>query len=271
MRPLNSKKNLIFWIVGFFAFLWVVVRSGTNPKRLTYPCQQALYPVASSWLIALLALVGGSFILKRYAKFTASGIVVVFIAYFIFVFVDSGLARDMVSSVQNNQQAVQVTLPVWEVANPVSKVFAINNIPKTSGSLNGANSGVPNEYLSDPAIDTLMLMMQNKGVYLHKTTDHTDGIVGSDNVVIIKANLQWDNQCSTNTDRIKGLINQIIKHPDGFTGEILVCDNTQNLGSGINERDNNSDDTNQSIGDVVNTFRAKGYPVYLMNWNTMYS
>lgn len=271
MRPLNSKKNLIFWIVGFFAFLWVVVRSGTNPKRLTYPCQQALYPVASSWLIALLALVGGSYILKRYAKFTASGIVVVFIAYFIFVFVDSGLARDMVSSVQNNQQAVQVTLPVWEVANPVSKVFAINNIPKTSGSLNGANSGVPNEYLSDPAIDTLMLMMQNKGVYLHKTTDHTDGIVGSDNVVIIKANLQWDNQCSTNTDRIKGLINQIIKHPDGFTGEILVCDNTQNLGSGINERDNNSDDTNQSIGDVVNTFRAKGYPVYLMNWNTMYN
>lgn len=86
MRPVKSKKNLIFWIVGFFAFLWVVVRSGTNPKRLTYPCQQALYPVASSWLIALLALVGGSYILKRYAKFTASGIVVVFIAYFIFVF-----------------------------------------------------------------------------------------------------------------------------------------------------------------------------------------
>lgn len=52
MRPVKSKKNLIFWIVGFFAFLWVVVRSGTNPKRLTYPCQQALYPVASSWLIA---------------------------------------------------------------------------------------------------------------------------------------------------------------------------------------------------------------------------
>ena len=222
MRPLNSKKNLIFWIVGFFAFLWVVVRSGTNPKRLTYPCQQALYPVASSWLIALLALVGGSYVLKRYAKFTASGIVVVFIAYFIFVFVDSGLARDMVSSVQHNQQAVQVTLPVWEVANPVSKVFAINNVPKTSGSLNAANATVPNQYLSDPAIDTLMLIMQSKGVYLHKTTDHTDGIVGSDNVVIIKANLQWDNQCSTNTDRIKGLINQIIKHPDGFTGEILV-------------------------------------------------
>ena len=87
MRPVKSKKNLIFWIVGFFAFLWVVVRSGTNPKRLTYPCQQALYPVASSWLIALLALVGGSYILKRYAKYTASGIVVVFIAYFIFVFV----------------------------------------------------------------------------------------------------------------------------------------------------------------------------------------
>ncbi|MFT3752888.1 MAG: DUF362 domain-containing protein [Paludibacter sp.] len=271
MKPLNSKKSLIFWVVGFFAFLWVVLRSGTSPKRLTYPCQQALYPIASSWLIALLALVGGSYALKKYTKITAGGIVVVFIAYFVFVFADSGWAENLLSSAQNNQQAVQVTLPVWEVANPVSKVFALNNIPATSGSLNAANATVPNQSLSDPAIDTLCLMMKKQGLWIHKTAEHPNGIVGSDNVVIIKGNFQWDRQNSTNTDRIKGLINQIINHPSGFTGEILVCDNTQNLGSGINENDNNSDDTNQSIADVVNTFHAKGYPVYLMNWNTMYS
>jgi len=30
-----------YWIAGFAAFLWILLRSGTNPKRLTYPCQRA--------------------------------------------------------------------------------------------------------------------------------------------------------------------------------------------------------------------------------------
>lgn len=261
-----------FWISGFFAFLWVLLRSGMNPKRLTYPCQQALYPLASSWVIALLAFTGSSYLLMKYLRFSLIAITVIFSVFFLFVATENNMANEIGAYFQNSTQATsqQMTLPVWEVPNPVSKVFVMNNIPPTSGSLNGANASVPQSYLNDPAIDTLLLIMQRQGIYLHKSAEHANGIVGADNVVIIKANLQWDSQCSTNTDRIKGLINQIVNHPAGFTGEIIVCDNTQNLGSGINERDNNSDDTNQSLIDVVNTFKGKGYPVYLLNWNTMY-
>lgn len=43
------------WIVGFFAFLWVLLKTGTNPKRLSYPCQQAAMPVATNWLLAMIA------------------------------------------------------------------------------------------------------------------------------------------------------------------------------------------------------------------------
>ena len=102
---------------------------------------------------------------------------------------------------------------------------------------------------------------------MHKTSTHPAGIVGADNIVIIKGNFQWTSRNTTSTDRIKGLIWQILQHPDGFSGEILVCDNTQEIGTGINQDDNNSEDPNQSILDVVNTFNAKGHPVYYLDWN----
>ena len=84
--------------------------------------------------------------------------------------------------------------------------------------------------------------------------------------MIIKGNFQWKFRNTTSTDRIKGVIWQILQHPDGFTGEILVCDNTQEIGTGINQSDNNSEDPDQSIVDVVNTFHSKGYPVYYRDW-----
>ena len=132
-------------------------------------------------------------------------------------------------------------LPTWEVNNPISKVFVMDEIPPTAGSLAAGNSTVPNEYLVDPAIDTLLLLMETQDIYFRKTAVHPSGIVGSNDVVIIKASFQWDFRNTTSTDRIKGLIWQILQHPDGFTGEILVGDNTQWASTG--EDDNNSEDT----------------------------
>ncbi len=155
-------------------------------------------------------------------------------------------------------------LPTWEVNDPVSKVFVMDEIPPTAGSLAAGDPTVPNEYLVDPAIDTLLLIMETQGTYLHKTSSRPFGLVGSDDVVIIKGSFQWDFRNTTSTDRIKGLIWQILQHPDGFTGEILVGDNTQWAQTG--EDDNNSEDTEQCILDVINTFYSKGYPVYLFEW-----
>jgi hypothetical protein len=113
----------------------------------------------------------------------------------------------------------------------------------------------------------MLLMMEKSDVYLHQTAEHPSGVVGSDNVVVIKGNFQWTTRNTTSTDRIKGVIWRIVNHPDGFSGEILVCDNVQEIGTGINQQDNNSEDTAQSIPDVVNTFSAKGYPVFYLDWS----
>jgi hypothetical protein len=245
------------WVVGFLAFVWVALRSGTNPKRLTYPCQRAAMPLAANWVLAVLAFFGGSLLLRKYAKLCGGAILVLGIIWF------SGGVPQFTRS----EPKPIGSLPAWEVIDPVSVVFVMDSLPPTTGSLAAGDASVPDEYLSDPAIDTLLSMMQEKGIYLHRTAQHPLGFVGSDDVVIIKGNFQWTGRNTTSTDRIKGLVWQTLNHPDGFSGEILVCDNVQDIGTGINQQDNNSEDTAQSVPDVVNTFYAKGYPVYYLDWS----
>ncbi|MBN1182974.1 MAG: DUF362 domain-containing protein [Bacteroidales bacterium] len=250
-----KKYGLIFWISGFLAFVWVVLRSGLNPKRLTYPCQQVAFPLASAWVIAVLSLWGGFIITKHIRKVSTISLLILIAGIFM---VSSS------TSLRPNAE-VDVNLPAWQVSNPVSEVFVMNNIPNTVGSLAAGDASVPNTSFVDPAMDTLFQIMDAEGHYFYNTSSHPNGIVESDDIVVIKGNFQWDSRLGTHTDRIKGLIWKILNHPDGFSGEILVCDNTQEY-SVIDDNKNNSEDTEQSIIDVVNTFNAKGYPVYLMNW-----
>lgn len=204
--------------------------------------------------------VSGSKILNQYRKYSIGAIITLGIFSLIFY----------LSQFINAKIIPFGSLPTWEVGDPISTVFVMDSIPPTAGSLAAGDSTVPNAYLVDPAIDTLLLIMETKDIFLHQTVSHPSGIVGSDNIVIIKGNFQWTSRNTTSTDRIKGVIWQILQHPDGFTGEIIICDNTQNFGTGINHNDNNSEDPEQSIVDVVNTFVAKGYPVSYRDWKNVW-
>jgi len=225
-----------------------------------YPCQRAAMPLAVNWVLAIFAFFAGSLFLKRFTRISAALIIIIGGIWFI-----GSVAEPSGSSTTEIE-----SLPVWEVDDPISEVFVMDSIPQTSGSLAPGNETVPDEYLCDPAIDTLFEIMSRRGVYIHNTDYRPDGIVGSDDIVIIKGNYQWAGRNVTNTDRVKGLIWQILNHPYGFTGEIIVCDNTQDVGTGINDDDNNSDDREQSLPDVVNTFYAKGYPVYYLCWANLW-
>ncbi len=261
------RKNLAFWIFGFVAFVWVIIRTGVNPKRLTYPCQQAALPLASSWFIAILGIIGGIVMFKRFTKVFFILIIVSSISFVYFKYFNINMNKTLGD------------LPVWESSNTVvSEVYVYDNVIQSKGSLSAGNEFVDDSYLSDPGIDSLIQIMNTKGLYLHKNSIRPNGLVGSEDIVIIKGNFQWRNRMSTNTDRVKGVIWQLLSHPDAFSGEILVCDNTQSqiwestssdYFGGFNDRSNNSDDLEQSIVDVVNTFKAKGYPVDYYVWDSL--
>ncbi|MBN2486832.1 MAG: DUF362 domain-containing protein [Bacteroidales bacterium] len=262
-KILKNKGSILFWATGFLAFLWVVVRSGTNPKRLAYPCQKAAYPLAASWLIALVGISTSTIILKKVLKFSVPVIIIFISSWF------------LISASQSKKTVIADSYPVWVSESPVSSVFVYDNVPATSGSLNAANASVPDKNLSDPGIDSLIKIMNVRNTPFFKTAQATNGIVGKNDVVIIKANFQWRNRMSTNTDRIKGVVWKILNHPEGFDGEILVCDNgsgqvqNESYFCGFSEHANNSDDTQQSVLDVTNTFKAKGYPVDYFEWDEL--
>lgn len=255
-RKFWNKKFLFFFFLGFLSFFWVLLRSGINPKRLTYPCQRAAFPMASSWLLFILSLLGGVCISRRILKYSKITFIIIFCSL---VLISS-------SKIDNSKITDDFDLPVWVSGNTKSKIFVLDNMPPTSGSLAAGNSSVPDEYLVDPAMDSLCLIMASQGLYLYNTPSTPNGIVEKDDIVVIKGNFQWDGRVTTNTDRIKGLIWRILNHPEGFEGEILVCDNTQDFGN-IDQNTNNSEDESQSIIDVVSTFNSKGYPVHIVHWN----
>ncbi len=265
MKDKIKHKKLSYWwysATGLFALIWILLRSGTNPKRLAYPCQQAAIPIALNWLLSAVALAGASLLIRRLAKYAFPAMIFAGVVLFIFSSPDYPGANTRLND------SYIVPLPVWEVPNPISKVFIMDSVPPTSGSLAAGDSTVPDSHLPDPGIDTLLMMMDTKGISFYRTLSTPNGIVGADNVIIIKGNFQWTSRNTTSTDRIKGIIWRILNHPDGFTGEIMVCDNTQEIGTGINQQDNNSEDIDQSIIDVVNTFYAKHYPVSCLDWRT---
>jgi len=99
------------------------------------------------------------------------------------------------------------------------------------------------------------------------TLSGPDGIVAAGDVVIIKINYQWDERGGTNTDLLRGLIRVLVDHPDGFSGEIVVCENAQfNSTSGFDRAFNNAQDTSLSPHAVVAYFQGLGYPVSQYDW-----
>jgi len=85
-------------------------------------------------------------------------------------------------------------------------------------------------------LDTLLSLMADCGLKFYRTGEDAnlggkDGLIDKSDVVLIKVNAQWKYRGCTNSDVIKGLIQRILEHPDGFDGEIILFENGQGGGS----------------------------------------
>ncbi len=120
----------------------------------------------------------------------------------------------------------------------------------------------------DDGVERLIGLMNAHGLPFYARED-VAGIIGKDDVVIIKVNSQWDERGGTNTDLVKALVEAIVNHPDGFTGEVVIADNGQaqygstGRGGSLSYARNNAQDPAQSMQDVADSFSQYRVSTYL--------
>jgi hypothetical protein len=267
------------WIIGFGSLLWLIIRSGANQRRLAYPCQRAALIGSLGFIVSLvsglLSVFGTAWLylrLRRGGRFVNLFFIIPVI-FLSSIFI-SGDTRP-------KQVQASLSLSGWTSPSAISNVFVVQNIPEPKCSLDGGSlpstspCNNPDYALRDIAVDTIVNEMEQRGDYFYKTTSHTTGIIGSNDIVVIKINNQWGlngtgdglGRLTTNTDLLKGLIYRILQHPSGFTGEVVVAENVQDSGATWDTTPANSQDRNQSYQDVVNAFSNLGYPVSISDWN----
>ena len=113
--------------------------------------------------------------------------------------------------------------------NPINPLFWIKNIPNQP--FYGGGGG--NYHVG---VDRLLQLMGDKGLKFYRSAQETAlsgplGMIKPNDVVLIKVNAQWKYRGCTNSDLIRGLIQRILDHPDGFNGEVVIFENGQGRGS----------------------------------------
>jgi uncharacterized protein (DUF362 family) len=107
-----------------------------------------------------------------------------------------------------------------------SMLFHVSQVPEDAFTTGNHHAGV----------DTMLKLMGQNGLKFYRTgisgtENGTNGLIAADDVVLIKVNAQWKYRGCTNSDLIRGLIQRVLEHPDGFAGEVVILDNGQGYGS----------------------------------------
>jgi len=243
--------------MGFIAalsLLWIILKTGTKPSRIVYPCQRAAVANVNIFLLGLFApflslampSVKSPHVLNHRLTKTILLVGLLLLAFGPLTYTGNYPATE------NNDVPVELNLEPRSAATSVgsSNVFLIKDASGTNGNM-------------DAAILTLVGLMQNHGLSFFKTSAQPNGLIAKDDVVLIKVNAVGPERAGTNTDLVKSLIKKIVNHPEGFNGEIVVADNGQGTG-GLDLAESNAYDHSQSIQDVVNMFGS--FKVSAWSW-----
>jgi len=103
--------------------------------------------------------------------------------------------------------------------------------------------GIPDHPFYDPGqpnyhvgLDSLLHLMADNGLMFYRSSGGhplagPTGLIAPSDVVVLKVNAQWKYRGCTNSDLIRGLIQRILDHPDGFNGEVVIVENGQGRGN----------------------------------------
>jgi hypothetical protein len=241
-------------VAGVLALCWLLFRSGSKPSRLAYPCQRAALSTASlafgAPLVAILVAVR-----RRWRSGRLKAVTLV-VAVF-------GLAATAGLWSYLSQPGVYAGPQLDPPGDYRAQVFHTK----------GPTAGTTNDRFAN--LDDLIEIMGGHGVkfYQSATTSLTagvEGLIAADDVVIVKINYQWPERGGTNVDLLRGLIRRIVDHPDGFTGEVVVCENTQFASiDNFDRAENNAEEISLSPHDVVLYYQSLGYRVSHYDWTAI--
>jgi hypothetical protein len=253
------------FVVGLLSLAWFVFRTGTKPSRAVYPCQRVAAANGSAWLATYLLpvlTVTGFIGEHREAKRKLLTIVVVLFAAAGAAWIVSGPGSGLLSAASADQEVRLALEEIQATSSPASDLFVVSG---THGN--------------DAGVRELIALMAEQGTIFYRSDEAgqasgPSGLIAADDVVLIKINAQWDQRGGTNTDLLRSLIQAIVDHPGGFTGEIIVADNGQGQfgprgsGGSLDWSRNNAEVRSQSAQDVVNSFAAD-HRVSTYLWDTI--
>jgi hypothetical protein len=238
-------------VAGFLSLGWLLMRTGLRPSRLSYPCQQAA--LSTAFVLVVAPLVAVLVAMRRRARAGVfTGIGVAALAF--------GVLTALASWGHGVPDQGRGIAKLQPPAEHRSQVYRVTNCPR--------------ERDGDrfPGLDNLIGLMGRNGLKFYRSDAASrlagpDGIAGADDVVVVKINYQWAQRGGTNTDLLHGLLEAIVTHPDGFVGEIAVCENAQSVSvANFDRATNNAEDNHLSPADVVADFRDRGYRVSTFDW-----
>ncbi len=261
--PYSMKKHKAqsksLWVLGLLAAvsaIWLLLRTGKKPTRIVYPCQKVAVDNINMFHLALAASIPPTSILLRKSSSFLIPILIVTTLFASSVIVVNDPFSLSLDSFSVNRNPVHITLsPQSALASDPSDLFFVQNASREKGNM-------------DLAISSLIELMETQELYFYKNASLSSGLIGNNDVVILKVNGQWPYNGGTNTDLVKSVIKAIVGHPDGFTGEVVITDNGQGQGS-MNHAQTNSYYRDQSNTEVAGLFGSHHVSAFL--WDTLRS
>ena len=245
----HCKRSLVkLGIIAIISAIWLAFKTGMRPTRIVYPCQQAALANIQLFKLAVLAALPSIASLRSKVSIMKPALILgVLIAGYIFA-TSNQIVLDFQPKMAELDDFTRVPISLIPQSatslESASDLFFIQNVTGLEGN-------------TDTAINELFDLMETNGLYFYKTETRPEGLIGNNDVVIIKMNSQWEYRGGTNTDLIKGVINALINHPSGFTGEVIIADNGQGTGN-LDRSYSNAYYYNQSAQELANQF----FPIY---------
>jgi uncharacterized protein (DUF362 family) len=137
-------------------------------------------------------------------------------------FVKLGLAGAAALPLSRCEKATSPEIP----PSTKSDIFQVTQIPDNAFTSGNRHAGV----------DALLDLMGQNGLKFYRTSvpgalNGANGLIAAADVVLIKVNAQWKYRGCTNSDLVRGVIQRVLDHPEGFSGEVVIVENGQGRGS----------------------------------------